>query len=46
VGGEEVPGLYAQGADLVTHGLGTTLLSNAAVRAGEIVHALEPEESQ
>lgn len=46
VGGEEVPGLYVQGADLVTHGLGTTLLSNAAVRAGEIVHALEHEESQ
>lgn len=42
--GEEVPGLYIQGADLPAHGLGTTLLSNVAVRAGEIARALESEE--
>ncbi|VDR41203.1 L-ornithine 5-monooxygenase [Tsukamurella paurometabola] len=45
IAGAEVPGLYVQGADLPGHGLGTTLLSNVAVRAGEIARALEHEES-
>ncbi len=44
IDGREVPGLYIQGADLPAHGLGTTLLSNVAVRAGEIARALEQEE--
>ncbi|TWS20221.1 lysine N(6)-hydroxylase/L-ornithine N(5)-oxygenase family protein [Tsukamurella asaccharolytica] len=45
IDGAEVPGLFVQGADLPGHGLGTTLLSNVAVRAGEIARALEHEES-
>lgn len=45
VDGREIEGLYVQGADLPGHGLGTTLLSNVAIRAGEIVRALEKEES-
>lgn len=45
IDGVEVPGLYVQGADLPGHGLGTTLLSNVAVRAGEIARALDQEES-
>ncbi|MGC5028027.1 SidA/IucD/PvdA family monooxygenase [Tsukamurella sp. DT100] len=45
IDGAEVPGLYVQGADLPGHGLGTTLLSNVAVRAGEIARALHQEES-
>lgn len=36
VDGDPVPGLYIQGATEETHGLGSTLLSNVAVRAGEI----------
>ncbi|BDD83075.1 putative peptide monooxygenase [Tsukamurella pulmonis] len=45
IDGREIPGLYVQGADLPGHGLGTTLLSNVAVRAGEIARALEQEET-
>ncbi|CAM3828756.1 SidA/IucD/PvdA family monooxygenase [Tsukamurella ocularis] len=45
IDGVELPGLYVQGADLPGHGLGTTLLSNVAVRAGEIARALDHEES-
>ena len=45
IDGTAVPGLYVQGADLPGHGLGTTLLSNVAVRAGEIARALYQEES-
>lgn len=44
--GREVPGLYVQGADLTGHGLATTLLSNAAVRAGEIAAALEHDDHE
>ena len=33
-------GIYLQGATEWTHGLSSTLLSNTAVRAGEIVRAL------
>ncbi|MGD3153032.1 SidA/IucD/PvdA family monooxygenase [Tsukamurella tyrosinosolvens] len=44
IDGTAVPGLYVQGADLPGHGLGTTLLSNVAVRAGEIARALYQEE--
>ncbi|MEE1753790.1 lysine N(6)-hydroxylase/L-ornithine N(5)-oxygenase family protein [Streptomyces sp. SP18CS02] len=33
-------GIYLQGATEYTHGLSSTLLSNTAVRAGEIAHAL------
>ncbi|ROO84617.1 L-ornithine N5-oxygenase [Actinocorallia herbida] len=33
-------GIYLQGATERTHGLGSTLLSNTAVRAGEIVQSL------
>lgn len=36
VDGEPVPGLFVQGATEETHGLGSTLLSNVAIRAGEI----------
>ncbi len=46
IDGHEIPGLYVQGADPPRHGLGTTLLSNVAVRAGEIARALEQEEPQ
>ncbi|TWS25125.1 lysine N(6)-hydroxylase/L-ornithine N(5)-oxygenase family protein [Tsukamurella sputi] len=45
IDGQEIPGLYVQGADLPGHGLGTTLLSNVAVRAGEIARALHQEDS-
>ena len=45
IDGVEVAGLYVQGADLPGHGLGTTLLSNVAVRAGEIARSLQQEES-
>ncbi|WP_040768090.1 SidA/IucD/PvdA family monooxygenase [Tsukamurella sp. 1534] len=45
VDGHEIEGLYLQGADVPGHGLGATLLSNVAIRAGEIVSALEKEES-
>ncbi|WP_019202096.1 lysine N(6)-hydroxylase/L-ornithine N(5)-oxygenase family protein [Tsukamurella sp. 1534] len=43
VDGEPVPGLYVQGATEATHGLGSTLLSNVAVRAGEILDGIERE---
>lgn len=43
VDGEPVPGLYVQGATEATHGLGSTLLSNVAVRAGEILDGIESE---
>ncbi|ADG78367.1 L-lysine N6-monooxygenase MbtG OS=Tsukamurella paurometabola (strain ATCC 8368 / DSM / CCUG 35730 / CIP 100753 / JCM 10117 / KCTC 9821 / NBRC 16120 / NCIMB 702349 / NCTC 13040) OX=521096 GN=Tpau_1749 PE=3 SV=1 [Tsukamurella paurometabola] len=43
IDGREIPGLYVQGADLNGHGLATTLLSNAAVRAGEITADLSHE---
>jgi L-ornithine N5-oxygenase len=33
-------GIYVQGATEHTHGLGSTLLSNVAVRAGEIVDSV------
>ncbi|GAA1083425.1 lysine N(6)-hydroxylase/L-ornithine N(5)-oxygenase family protein [Tsukamurella strandjordii] len=36
VDGEPLAGLYIQGATEETHGLGSTLLSNVAIRAGEI----------
>ncbi|MET9325983.1 SidA/IucD/PvdA family monooxygenase [Tsukamurella sp. NPDC003166] len=45
IDGREVPGLYVQGADLPGHGLGTTLLSTVAVRAGEIARVLDQEEA-
>ncbi|KXO90164.1 hypothetical protein AXK57_08780 [Tsukamurella pulmonis] len=41
--GAPVPGLYIQGATEATHGLGSTLLSNVAVRAGEILDGIERE---
>ncbi|WP_026918302.1 lysine N(6)-hydroxylase/L-ornithine N(5)-oxygenase family protein [Gordonia shandongensis] len=40
IDGEAIPGLYVQGATEATHGLASTLLSNAAVRAGEILSTL------
>ncbi|MET9325463.1 SidA/IucD/PvdA family monooxygenase [Tsukamurella sp. NPDC003166] len=38
--GEALDGLYVQGATESTHGLGSTLLSNVAVRAGEILDGI------
>ncbi|MDF0531184.1 SidA/IucD/PvdA family monooxygenase [Tsukamurella sp. 8F] len=40
VDGDPVPGLYVQGATEETHGLASTLLSNIAVRSGEILDSL------
>lgn len=40
VDGEPIAGLYVQGATETTHGLGSTLLSNVAVRSGEILDGL------
>ncbi|BDH59211.1 lysine N(6)-hydroxylase/L-ornithine N(5)-oxygenase family protein [Tsukamurella sp. PLM1] len=45
IDGEPVPGLYVQGATEATHGLGSTLLSNVAVRAGEILDGLVADTS-
>ncbi|MFI5781906.1 lysine N(6)-hydroxylase/L-ornithine N(5)-oxygenase family protein [Nocardia sp. NPDC051570] len=41
VGQETIAGLFVQGADEPTHGLGATLLSNVAVRAGELLDSIE-----
>lgn len=38
--GAEVTGLFVQGATEQTHGLGSTLLSNIAVRSGELAHSI------
>lgn len=43
IDGAALPGLYVQGATEQTHGLGSTLLSNVAVRAGEILDGLVAE---
>lgn len=40
IGGHTVDGLYVQGATESTHGLASTLLSNVAVRAGEILESV------
>ncbi|CAM3890636.1 lysine N(6)-hydroxylase/L-ornithine N(5)-oxygenase family protein [Tsukamurella strandjordii] len=45
VDGEPVDGLYVQGATESTHGLGSTLLSNVAVRAGEILDSIVADTS-
>jgi len=37
---ETAAGIYLQGATEHTHGIGSTLLSNTAVRAGEILHSI------
>ncbi|MGV7750452.1 L-lysine 6-monooxygenase, partial [Mycobacterium kansasii] len=38
-------GLYVQGATESTHGLGSTLLSNVAVRTGEILDGIVADTS-
>ncbi len=40
VDGEPLAGLYVQGATESTHGLGSTLLSNVAIRSGEILDGI------
>ena len=42
---EPLDGLYVQGATESTHGLGSTLLSNVAVRAGEILDGIVADTS-
>jgi L-ornithine N5-oxygenase len=37
---EALAGIYIQGATEHTHGIGSTLLSNTAVRAGEILASI------
>lgn len=41
IDGEEIDGLFVQGTDVRGHGIGATLLSMVAVRAGELVHSIE-----
>ncbi|GAB3129887.1 SidA/IucD/PvdA family monooxygenase [Tsukamurella serpentis] len=45
IDGAPVAGLYVQGATEATHGLGSTLLSNVAVRSGEILENLVADTS-
>jgi L-ornithine N5-oxygenase len=40
IDGETLDGLYVQGATESTHGLGSTLLSNVAIRSGEILDGI------
>jgi L-ornithine N5-monooxygenase len=40
VDGEPLDGLFVQGATESTHGLGSTLLSNVAIRSGEILDGI------
>jgi len=39
-------GIYLQGATEHTHGVGSTLLSNTAARAGEILDSLLPHRTR
>ena len=46
VDGTRIAGLFVQGASQGTHGLGATLLSNIAIRAGELRSAIISELAQ